>query len=117
VCVCVCMCSLRVHEETAIEIPAISDMIPCRLKYMYECFGGVYTLHLHRMLKTWRHKAVYTDLHDLYSWNLETYMNAILKASKLAAIIFQYRINWLLCVMGTVVIYYVVGTEILSTGK
>jgi len=31
-------------------------------------------------------KAVYTSLYDLYSRNLETYMNAILKASKLAAI-------------------------------
>jgi len=69
------------------------------------------------MLKTWRQKAVYTILHDLYSRNQETYMNAILKASKLAAIIFQYKINWLFCIMGTVCIYYAVGTEVLSTGK
>ena len=60
---------------------------------MYECSGAVYTLRLHRMLKTWRQKAVYTSLHDLYSRNVETYMNAILKASKLAAIVFKHRIN------------------------
>jgi uncharacterized membrane protein SirB2 len=44
-------------------------------------------------------------------------MSAILKASKPAAIVFQYEINWLFCAMGTVVIYYVVGTKVLSTGK
>jgi len=44
-------------------------------------------------------------------------MSAILKASKPVAIIFQYGINWLFCAMGTVGIYCVVGTEILSTGK
>jgi len=44
-------------------------------------------------------------------------MNATLEASKLAAITFQYRINWFFCVIGTVGVYYVVGTEILSTSK
>ena len=44
-------------------------------------------------------------------------MSAILKASKPAAIVFQYGIGWLFIAMGTVGIYYVVGTEILSTGK
>jgi hypothetical protein len=44
-------------------------------------------------------------------------MNAILKASKLAAIVIQYRINWLFFVMGSVCFYYIVGTQFLSTDE